>query len=110
MSFEPFLLLTGLKGCAFSALTLGGRGAVAAAYLDGLQRAAVLVGIVVGAAVDAALDAGVKSFLVHNKKPPQFKPVRIGLARDLRAPVVWTISAPVIPARINFPPVSAHWE
>ena len=67
LSFEPFSLLACLKRRAFSTLALGGRGAVTAAHLDRLQRAAVLFGVVVGAAVDAALDAGVKSLLVHTK-------------------------------------------
>ena len=58
-----------LEGGALSTLTLG-RGAVAAAHLDGLQRAAVLGAGVIGTGVHRALDAGVAGLIVvHNCKP-----------------------------------------
>jgi hypothetical protein len=63
-----------LEGSALGALAFGG-GAVAAAHLDGVQRAAVLSAGVVGAGVHRALDAGVAGLtglVVHNDKPSLF--------------------------------------
>ena len=63
-----------LERGALGALALGG-GAVAAAHLDGVQRAAVLSAGVVGAGVHRALDAGVAGLtglVVHNDKPSLF--------------------------------------
>ena len=63
-----------LEGGALGALALGG-GAVAAAHLDGVQRAAVLGSGVVSTGVHRAANTGVAGSLVvhvHTINPPCF--------------------------------------